>query len=531
MTGSRIRSQRDRTRTVARMESNLLSVVTDILSSARTILSRYGAIVVGSAIAYPILAAIYNAFLHPLRNYPGPKLMAMSTIPVYWYRVRGHGTKIVASLHDEYGPVVRLSPTELSFNDPQAWKDIYGHRSHGKKSFQKDPVQLGPDMAGVDGIIRADDANHARQRRTFAHAFSDKALKAQEPLIARYVQMLMQAIQSQNDDDARGKADIDAVKMYNFTTFDVMGDLTFGEPLHMLRDGEYVPWVEMIFQGVKFISFGHAIRRFTVLSWLLPYLMPKHLAEKRQRHFKFSTDRVDRRLEKDQDRPDIWNLVMKNTGGEGLATAEMYSNASTFMVAGTETTATLLSGLTWLLCKNPVQMERLVEEIRAFKSPRDLNITNLQGLKYLQACLEEGLRVYPAAPSTTMRLVPEGGAEVCGKAVPEGVTVGIPHHACYRSSENFKDANEFHPERWLSGPEGAPYSGDNKAIFQPFSFGPRNCLGKNLAYHEMRLILSSMLWHFDISLVDNSTVWTDQKDYGLWEKTPLWINATPVVRD
>ncbi|KAH6982399.1 P450 monooxygenase, partial [Ilyonectria destructans] len=56
-----------------------------------------------------------------------------------------------------------------------------------------------------------------------------------------------------------------------------------------------------------------------------------------------------------------------------------------------------------------------------------------------------------------------------------------------------------------------------------FSYGPRNCLGKNLAYHEMRLILSSVLWTFDIELEQMNFDWIDQNTYGIWEKHPLYV--------
>ncbi|KAF7524863.1 hypothetical protein PCG10_005446 [Penicillium crustosum] len=83
---------------------------------------------------------------------------------------------------------------------------------------------------------------------------------------------------------------------------------------------------------------------------------------------------------------------------------------------------------------------------------------------------------------------------------------------------------KFLPERWL--PDAERFKDDQKSVFQPFSFGPRNCLG-NLAYHEMRSVISSILLEFDISLVDNADNWLDQKNYKLWEKKPLFVRLTP----
>ena len=171
----------------------------------------------------------------------------------------------------------------------------------------------------------------------------------------------------------------------------------------------------------------------------------------------------------------------------------MHSNASIFMLAGTETTATLLSGVTYhlLLPANRDKLERLKREIRsAFRdSPSDggeggFTLEGLQRLKYLTACLEEGLRLYPPVPSPLWRVTPEGeGNVICGVQVPGGMRVAVPGYVAYRSERNFRDADEFVPERWLFGDgEDAErkgyYEGDRREALQPFSLGPRNCLGK-----------------------------------------------------
>ena len=67
----------------------------------------------------------------------------------------------------------------------------------------------------------------------------------------------------------------------------------------------------------------------------------------------------------------------------------------------------------------------------------------------------------------------------------------------------------------------SPFYTDSRAVLQPFSVGPRNCIGRNLAYNEMRLILARVLWNFDLELCDESKGWSDQKAYILWEKPPL----------
>ncbi|KAF5853343.1 hypothetical protein GGP41_001912 [Bipolaris sorokiniana] len=113
----------------------------------------------------------------------------------------------------------------------------------------------------------------------------------------------------------------------------------------------------------------------------------------------------------DNERPDIWNLILSQGEDKRLPLNEMYSNVDLFMIAGTETTATLLSRFTYYLLKNPGKLNKLVQEIRSgFTSEEELAIEKLRQLKYLAACFEEGLRMYPPVPSGFYCVVPEGGA-------------------------------------------------------------------------------------------------------------------------
>ena len=92
------------------------------------------------------------------------------------------------------------------------------------------------------------------------------------------------------------------------------------------------------------------------------------------------------------------------------------------MVAGSETTATALSGQLYYLCKTPAALQKLANEIRtAFKSEGDIDILSTQNLAYLDACIHEGLRVFPAVPGSNPRITPKGGNTIFGEHVPGGV--------------------------------------------------------------------------------------------------------------
>lgn len=246
----------------------------------------------------------------------------------------------------------------------------------------------------------------------------------QEPLFLTYVDKLMQKMRATIKTDPQHKFNM--VNMYNFTTFDIMGDLTFGEPLDMLEDSGYHPWVASIFAGFRFGSYLHCIRSYPTLEKLLLGAIPQSIKDQQKQHHSFSTTRVDRRLEKKNARPDIWGLVIEKEGESGLTLREMYANSNIFMLAGTETTATLLSGLTWHLLKNPSKLDLLTREIRlAFARDQEITIERLQQLKYLQACIEEGLRMFPPVSNGLPRVVPSSGIRVADQDIPPGVSLSV----------------------------------------------------------------------------------------------------------
>lgn len=138
---------------------------------------------------YVISQVFYCAFVHPLSNYPGPLLYAVSYVPYYLDMWLGRMHTVAKDLHDTYGDVVRISPTQLSYNTAGAWKDIYGHRP-GKVQLEKDPSFCFKQKEGPS-IFISDDADHSRMRRLVSHAFSTQALLEQGPLIMKYVNLLI----------------------------------------------------------------------------------------------------------------------------------------------------------------------------------------------------------------------------------------------------------------------------------------------------------------------------------------------------
>ena len=173
-------------------------------------------------------------------------------------------------------------------------------------------------------------------------------------------------------------------------------------------------------------------------------------------------------------------------------------------------------------------LEKLKAEIRSrFSHPDEITVAAVNECKYLLGCIEECLRMYPPSPQPHHRIIPPNGAVVNGEMLPGGTSVSIPIYAISNSPLNWTEPESFVPERWTG--EDARFANDRREVSKPFSYGPRNCIGLNLAYAEMKLIIARLVWHFDI---ENATEgdWIDQKVYVVWEKGPLWVKLRPVVR-
>ena len=116
-------------------------------------------------------------------------------------------------------------------------------------------------------------------------------------------------------------------ELVNFTTFDIMADLTFGESLNQLTDASYHPWVRAIFSHIKMIALSRVSREWPGISQLFQAMLPKDAKEKQKQHLRFSSGLLDKRMAREPEQPDIWSFVTRNDGKEeALRPTELYSN-------------------------------------------------------------------------------------------------------------------------------------------------------------------------------------------------------------
>lgn len=215
-----------------------------------------------------------------------------------------------------------------------------------------------------------------------------------------------------------------------------------------------------------------------------------------------------------------------NPAKRGITMPEIYANAFSITIAGFEGTATALTGATFFLLRHPHQYQRAVDEVReAFHTEAEMTSSAiLARVPFIDSVLQETMRLYPPVSITMPRKVPEGGEIIDGRFVAAAMTVGVNHLSCYRSSRNFEGAMDFRPERWLRSSGTDTSAVDNFEAFRPFSFGPRSCLGRNLARAQISLLLARILWRFDLQLVETEEglSWLEkQRIWGFWKKPAL----------
>ncbi|THY15917.1 benzoate 4-monooxygenase cytochrome P450 [Aureobasidium pullulans] len=507
---------------------------------------------------------IQARFFHPLSHFPGPFLNSISSIPAAYLVYKGTQPREFKKLHEKFGSVVRTGPNELSFIGADAWEDIYGVQVQRPSpvdlerlladqtylfqkvgaNFQKDPAWLAvvSPKDGQTGVSMAPPETHTRQRNALGATFTNEALLTQEGHLRVHVLKFMDKLgQCARDDEA-----IDFSNWFTYLAFDIIGEVVFSEPFGCLDEGEATQWAQAINDIFKSGAWEQAFGQVAGVGTPLHKLMVKMLIPAtpklwRQKHLTGATDKTLRRLaDSNRAHPDMIGHILRNneTKKARLSQTELVLNMVQFISAGSETTASLLTGWIYFLLSKPAVYQRVVKEVRdSFSSAEDITWANVGKLTYLEATVNEALRLVSPAPCNQHRVVPPSGEGnvIDGHFVPPGVTVAVAPWVAERHPENFTDPEKFEPERWLGAER---YKHDKLHASQPFGLGVRACVGKNLSYFEARLLMGNLLWRFDLAF-DQSEVakearakWdeADMLVWHVWVKPPMLVKMTEVKR-
>jgi cytochrome P450 len=329
-----------------------------------------------------------------------------------------------------------VAPNEVSFANRQAWDDIYRHRK-GHKPFPKNPIWWGELPGRAESIVSASTIqSHERMRKMLEHCFTDRALAEEEPLVQRHVHQLISSLRETIAQQGESSGTVNIVDWFMFTTFDIIGDLSFGDPdaFGCLKNNTYHPWVLEIFNYFKAGSLFATVRFYKTLATLIMRLMPRSLMEAQEKNYQWACKKVHARMNIEVQRNDFMSKIMPYMAGDAkdgklgsLSIPELENNFYVMTVAGSETCGTVLSGTTNYLLKSRHAWDALAKEIRtSFLEPEMLTFDALVALPYLNAVIDEGLRLSPPVGGALAHVVPEGGDTVCGILLPEGVRDNSP---------------------------------------------------------------------------------------------------------
>lgn len=208
-------------------------------------------------------------------------------------------------LHQKYGEVVRVAPNQLSFSYPEAWEQVMGHRKNGQEENGKDPDFWRHDDKFT--LVGSNRERHSRLRKILSNAFSAKAMVDQQATFNHYGSLLIDRL---TNVVGEGKS-VEIIQWFNWTTFDMAGDLIFGESFGCLAESSYHPWVDLLFKHIKGIAVSASIIRFPFPELIIKILTPKKLAKEAEEHQQFVRAQVKKRMAYAPDRPDFMEAMIR----------------------------------------------------------------------------------------------------------------------------------------------------------------------------------------------------------------------------
>lgn len=198
-------------------------------------------------------------------------------------------------------------------------------------------------------------------------------------------------------------------------------------------------------------------------------------------------------------------LKAKEDRPEFFHDGRVLTMAVSMAFAGSETTGISLAAVFYFLLKNHRCYEKLMTELDGAVESGEIenrktglvSWTESQRLSYLDACIKEAFRLHPAAGLPLERIVPAGGAEICGKMIPGGTIVGCNAWVIHRRPEIFgPDVEVYRPERWIEADKESRKAMEGTMI--QFGMGARTCIGKNISLLEIYKAVPSFLRRFEV---------------------------------
>lgn len=373
-----------------------------------------------------------------------------------------------------------------------------------------------------------DRVDHTRKRKLIAHAFSPKSIHEFEPYMSSNVSRWVVQLDSISLQLTRsGYAKMNMMPWMSYLAFDIIGDLAFGSPFGMVEKGKDETEVQLEHNGP--VSYAPAVevlnRRGEVSSTfgLLPALRPwaKWLPDP---FFRLGVDAVknlngiavaavrtrlnaaEKGVTEDLERNDILARLLegKDANGQKMGRQEVTAEALTQLIAGSDTISnTACAVFYWILHGERARPGSIITQLQAELDaaiPSSTPVATYASVKHLpilKRYIDEGMRLHSTSALGLPRIVVgEAGVSFDGEHFPPGTVLSVPSYTIHHMAEIWgPDVEEFKPERWLK------LSERQRLAFNPFSYGPRACVGQNVAVMELQIIIGTVFRRYEFELL------------------------------
>ncbi|KAH7089975.1 cytochrome P450 [Paraphoma chrysanthemicola] len=448
--------------------------------------------VVAVYLLFFILTSIYRACTSPLRHIPGPCHTRFSNIVLFWQVMAGQRSFYINSLHEKYGPTVRLSPTEADFMDAESFKKIH----HVNSRFVKDPwYEAVSFLPRLTIFNERDPKSHGERRKLLArHLGANQIRQNFERQVRELCVLCIRKMRTKSKENA----EVDLLDWARLVCSDILGQVVFGAPFGMLeleRRTEHIrvldmallfdgftsemPWLRTIGSRLPFKAFkeGYGSVDFIMDGAQVAVDNARSSADGQPRTVLASVLQEQRN---DQDKLRQWDDT------------DIKVEALSLLIAGAGATATVLGFIWWQILELPDLRQSLETEVAAL--PDDFNDAMLETqCPLLSATILEGNRLRAGVPSSLPRLAPPGVCHLGGYFVPGGTTVGTQAYSMHGDATVWPDPLKLSPGRFLPGADIHP---DAKSLLSGFGAGAYACLGPTLAKMNMRYMTAMLLKEF-----------------------------------
>ncbi|TGO19003.1 hypothetical protein BTUL_0006g00360 [Botrytis tulipae] len=464
-----------------------------------------------------ILTAFRRLYFSPLSHIPGPARFALTKLFIANEYRLGRTSHTIEALHKKYkSDVVRIGPNEVSIINADAVPKVFSGK-YPRGTF----YEIGAINGEVNLNTTRDYGKHTLWRRIWENGFVSSAIREYNTRVETHVDKMIEILLK-----ADGK-EVNVSKAMDDLTFDIMADLSFSKHAGLqdgTGDNSYMSYVH------KYMSFAVIIASLRNLAQLLTY-MPE---TSDIRMFREKGERMlMERQEHGSTYRDVFSYLLSADpdGGEKFTQKELNSNANLIIIAGSDTTSSTLTQALRALAKEPRILSKLRRELDDLCSvtgkDKKITIDSIRNLEYLNAVVDEVLRLYNPIPSGPHATTYPQGIEVGDIHIPGNVQVEMSHLVLMTDERYFPQGKSFIPERWT---RGRPELVRDRRAYIPFGYGVHSCVGKTLALHELRLVIARIVRTFDIQFShshDDILFEREWKDYMVVDVGNLWVRFLP----